>query len=177
MNPILKENTSFSQKGFYGKKRSLIPMKSAFILLLAGALNTSAYGETTVFTPVPYVTVKANGMTVRDVLKIVEEQSSYYFTYKSGQIDTERIVSINIKNRPVNDLLDELFRGEDISYKIENKHIVLYKKDKSVAPVVTQKEKVVTGTITDHQGMTMPKFTVHLFCYVTKTNTSVNFYR
>ena len=153
MNPILKENTSFSQKGFYGKKRSLIPMKSAFILLLAGALNTSAYGETTVFTPVPYVTVKANGMTVRDVLKIVEEQSSYYFTYKSGQIDTERIVSINIKNRPVNDLLDKLFRGEDISYKIENKHIVLYKKDKNVAPVVTQKEKVVTGTITDHQGM------------------------
>ena len=128
-------------------------MRNAFILLLAGNLNLSA-GNTAPYCQTARLSVEATGMTVSDVLRAIEEQSQFYFTYNSGQINTRRTVSINIKDRPVNEVLDELFRGENVGYTINDRHIVLYKSDSPAAPAPAQAdEKRITGTIVDNAGV------------------------
>ena len=140
-------------KGTTGRKRHLTVMRNAFILLLAGNLNLSA-GNTAPYCQTARLSVEATGMTVSDVLRAIEEQSQFYFTYNSGQINTRRTVSINIKDRPVNEVLDELFRGENVGYTINDRHIVLYKSDSPAAPAPAQAdEKRITGTIVDNAGV------------------------
>lgn len=133
-------------------KRHLIVMGNAFILLLAGNLYLSA--SNTDYCQTVRVSIETSSMTVSDVLRAIEEQSQFYFTYNSEQINTRRIVSINIKNRSVNEVLDELFKGENVKYTINDRHIVLYKSDVPETPIVAQvNEKEITGTIVDNVGM------------------------
>ena len=125
-------------------------MGNAFILLLAGNLYLSA--SNTDYCQTVRVSIETSSMTVSDVLRAIEEQSQFYFTYNSEQINTRRIVSINIKNRSVNEVLDELFKGENVKYTINDRHIVLYKSDVPETPIVAQvNEKEITGTIVDLQ--------------------------
>ena len=50
------------------------------------------------------------------------------------------------------DILDEIFKSENIRYTISDKHIVLYKADKSELPGVNQKLKAITGVVLDNNN-------------------------
>lgn len=135
-----------------GKKKCLLVMRNTFMLLLAGTLHVSAINSIT-YSQTVRLSVEVNNTTVGDVLREIEEQSEFYFTYNSSVVNTKRVVSIDMKNRQVNEILDELFAGENIGYSINDKHIVLYKKDVMSLPVVQQGTKRITGTVVDASGV------------------------
>lgn len=135
-----------------GKKKCLLVMRNTFMLLLAGTLHVSAINSIA-YSQTARLSVEVNNTTVGDVLHEIEEQSEFYFTYNSSVVNTKRVVSIDMKNRQVNEILDELFAGENIGYSINDKHIVLYKKDAASISVVQQSTKRITGTVVDASGV------------------------
>ena len=135
-----------------GKKKCLLVMRNTFMLLLAGTLHVSAINSTA-YSQTARISVEVNNTTVGDVLHEIEEQSEYYFTYNSSVVNTKRVVSIDMKNRQVNEILDELFAGENIGYSINDKHIVLYKKDAESIPGVQQSTKRISGIVVDESGI------------------------
>lgn len=135
-----------------GKKKCLLVMRNTFMLLLAGTLHVSAINSTA-YSQTARISVEVNNTTVGDVLHEIEEHSEFYFTYNSSVVNTKRVVSIDMKNRQINEILDELFAGENIGYSINDKHIVLYKKDAASIPVVQQGTKRITGTVVDASGV------------------------
>ena len=100
-------------------------------------------------------------VSVRDVLKEIEEQSDYFFMYRSEEIDLSRNVSIRLENKPIDEILDNLFSSTNISYEVVNRQIVLTNKNHSTNfAYSSQQQKTVTGKITDDSGLPLPGVTI-----------------
>lgn len=82
----------------------------------------------------------------------IENQSKVYFTYNHNQIDVNKTVSINATNQTLNQVLEQLFIGSDTGYKVEDGHIVLFKKDAPQVVAAGQK-RTIKGIITDDKGV------------------------
>ena len=89
--------------------------------------------------------------TVHDVINAIEKKGEFYFTYNLNQINVNRKVSIKVENKTINQILDQLFSKSGIDYKIENRHIVLYKQAASEVEAVKQ-QKSINGIVADEQG-------------------------
>lgn len=98
------------------------------------------------------LTLNVNNKTVQDVLDEIEKQSDFHFFYNNKQVNTNRIVSIKSNKKNVFNVLEQLFNGTDISYKVLDKSIILSPKEVLVSAVTQQTIKNISGTITDANG-------------------------
>lgn len=101
------------------------------------------------------LTLNVNNKTVQDVLDEIEQQSEFHFFYNNKQVNTSRVVSITSKKKNVFNVLDQLFNGTDISYKVLDKSIILSPKDilaTAASTVAQQSIKNISGKITDNNG-------------------------
>ncbi|WP_455666560.1 TonB-dependent receptor [Phocaeicola sp.] len=147
MDNIMKCTPFGEQKSLWSRKTLLI-MKFFVLFLLLGTipcLAGVAYSQNV------KMSLNMENTTVHDVIAAIEKQGDFYFTYNLNQINVNRKVSIKVENKTVNQILDQLFSEYGIDYKIENRHIVLYKKAAEGVTAVKQ-QKTIQGTIVDDQG-------------------------
>ncbi|WP_080905789.1 TonB-dependent receptor [Parabacteroides sp. Marseille-P3160] len=102
-------------------------------------------------------TINVSNKTVKDVFEYIEKNSDYIFIY-SENVKTvlNKNISINVSNKKINAILDELFIGTDVTYRISGRQVMLSTKghrqeETSFAPIAQQKQKVV-GTVINQQG-------------------------
>ena len=128
-------------------------MKLSAILLFvfAGlALATESYSQSTL------LDINAKNKTVQDVLDEIEKQSEYHFFYNNKQVNTSRIVTVKSSKGTVFNILDQLFSGTDISYKVLEKSIILSQKETlHKAGAVQQDIRKISGVVKDATGMTI----------------------
>ncbi|HOI48116.1 MAG TPA: TonB-dependent receptor plug domain-containing protein [Prolixibacteraceae bacterium] len=101
-------------------------------------------------------------VSVREVLSQVEDQSEFFFLYNSKLVDVERQVTVNAENLQIAQLLNQLFAGTDITYRIVDRQIVLSTSSLGNELVVQQNARTVTGKVTDRFGQPLPGVTVLL---------------
>ncbi len=119
-------------------------------ILLAGLMHVSA----SVYSQQTKLSVSMEDVTVKEVLKQIEKQSDFFFLYKSTDIGVNRIVSVKIKEKSVENLLDQMFRGTTVAYEVVNRQIVLTDKamENSLPQSKQQQEKIISGKVTDSHG-------------------------
>jgi TonB-linked SusC/RagA family outer membrane protein len=144
-----------------GHSRSLFKwlrvMKLTMFFLLAAFLQVSA----SVYSQQTKLSITLQNASVKEVLKHIENQSDFFFLYKNENIDVNRIVSIDIKDKTVEDLLDQLFKGTKVTYEVVNRQIVLVNKENGeFITQVQQQQKSVSGKVTDTSGGTLPGVSV-----------------
>ncbi len=127
-------------------KKLLLTMKIATFLVLLTVLQALAG---TVLSQTSGLTLNVKQTKVEDVLLQIENQSNYVFLYNKDLIDVEQMTSISVKSESVNKVLDLLFEGSNINYKMMGRQIVL-------SPSFTQQQKKVTGKVTDADGEPLP---------------------
>lgn len=71
----------------------------------------------------------ATNTEIKAVLKQIESKSDYTFFYSDDFLDLNKKVNINVRNKPVENILNTLFKDTGITYKINNKQIALSRKD------------------------------------------------
>lgn len=99
------------------------------------------------------LSLNVNNKTVQEVLDEIEKQSEFHFFYNNKQVDTKRIVSIRSNKKNVFNVLEQLFNGTDISYKVLDKSIILSPNDILATAVVAQQSiKNISGKVTDNNG-------------------------
>ena len=98
------------------------------------------------------ISLNMQNATLRDVIAKIENQGKVYFTYNHNQIDVNKTVSINATDQTLNQVLEQLFIGSDTGYKVEDGHIVLFKKDAPQVVAAGQK-RTIKGIITDDKGV------------------------
>lgn len=86
---------------------------------------------------------------IRSVLKEIEKASSYHFMYNDKLINTDKIVSINVKDRPVNEILNSLFEDSNITYTIVDDQIILSVAGTKNTTDSRQSTQPIKGTIKD----------------------------
>ena len=97
------------------------------------------------------LSVSVNNSTLREVLKTIEKSSQFVFFYLDDAVNLDRKVSIDSKNKKIEEILSELFEGTSCTYRISDRQIFI--SGKSSAPNEQQQSKrKITGRVTDVKG-------------------------
>ena len=97
------------------------------------------------------LSVSVSNSTMREVLKTIEKSSQFVFFYLDDAVNLERKVSIDSKNKNIEEILSELFEGTSCTYRISDRQIFISGK----APASTeqqQNKRKISGRVTDIKG-------------------------
>ena len=144
----MKKNHSFialCSKYALNLKLPLI-MRISLTLLFLVVLQLSAENS---YAQRMRIAISMSNVSVEQVLNKIEETSDYVFLYNDETIQKSRIVSVRSKSGKITDILDDIFKGTDISYTVIDKQIILSKSNK-----VNQTAKAIQikGTVKDALG-------------------------
>lgn len=97
------------------------------------------------------VTIVGESVTLRQVIRIIEEKSNYTFFFKANDVNEQAAKKLNCKGT-VQEVLDVVLEGTGLKYIIKNNEIILVPKkeqekvgEDNVAQ--QQKQRVITGTV------------------------------
>lgn len=97
------------------------------------------------------LSVSMSNSTLREVLKTIEKSSQFVFFYLDDAVNLERKVSIDSKNKNIEEILSELFEATSCTYRISDRQIFISGK----APASTeqqQNKRKISGRVTDIKG-------------------------
>lgn len=94
------------------------------------------------------IKISSNSLTIRQLIKEIEEQTDYLVVFRDQDIDVNEVISFPANSAKVSELLDNLARNSDVGYRFENDYITLIHE-----PVkATQDKKKIAGTVHDVNG-------------------------
>jgi hypothetical protein len=114
-----------------------------FLLTVCIIRNSSA--QTSIPKLERKVNISSTNKLPSEILKNIEEQGNFTFSYDPRVIGEQKPVSIQAKNKSVREVLDQLFSGK-ISYKEKGNHIILVN---VVAKPEDQQYFIITGYVKD----------------------------
>lgn len=136
------------------KKNPLTAIVFFFVLLPAFASEGASQDAK--------VSINAKKTMLIDVLDEIEQQTDYLFIYEQG-VNTEKEVSVSVKDASVPEVMSLLLDGTDIAYKIEGSHIILsetVRQTLDAVPQTDKKEVKVSGRIFDENKVPLAGATV-----------------
>ena len=74
------------------------------------------------------VNIALENKTVDEVLTELEQGTEFVFFYNNKQIDVKRRVSVRANNKTIFKVLNDVFKGTNIGYKVLDRNIILYDK-------------------------------------------------
>ena len=73
----------------------------------------------------PSVSLSLNNTSIERALDRIEDQSGYNFLIADKSLDLSKRVDVSADNKPLTQVLDQLFAGTNIVYRIEDRQIIL----------------------------------------------------
>jgi TonB-linked SusC/RagA family outer membrane protein len=164
----MKKINPYRELTRFSLKKTLLIMRIALVLLIAGILQakaTEAYSQKT------RLSLNFTDTELVNVLDKIEVESEFYFLYNEKLIDTHRKVYIDAEDELISTILLDLFSGTDIKYKIVDRKIIL-------APEFTQEtlsfqQIRVSGKVTSSFGDPLPGVNVTVKGTTTGVNTDI----
>jgi TonB-linked SusC/RagA family outer membrane protein len=118
-------------------------------LVLAGCMSLSAFATK--------VTVNLNNVTVKQAMGKIKKTTGYTFVFFANSVDLDRRVSVSCNNAELAQAVEQILKGQDLTYRIEDKRIIVsaVKTDKEPAARQSanqQRAHTVKGKVTDDKG-------------------------
>jgi len=136
-----------------GLKKIMRIMRLTILLLFGCMLTVSAnsYAQKT------KLDINLTNTSIRDLFGFIEENSEFVFLYRNEDFNLTKKVAVNLKDATINQILDEVLKGENVSYNVYERQIVIQKAENSM---VSQQKKEISGTVKDNSGAPIPGATV-----------------
>jgi len=122
-------------------------MRSTIILCLLATFCSFAevgYSQKT------ELSLHLEGVTLQEAFNAIRSQSDFSFWYRNDEVNLSKKVSVNADRQNIYSVMAQLLHGQDLSFTVDEKHIIIYKKDAPNGQQQTKKH--VTGTVTDQKG-------------------------
>ncbi len=145
-----------------GKKVNVIWLKikllTALIFLGAMSLPASTYSQKT------KINLELQNSSLVEILNSIEKTSDFIFIYNKSVFDSEVKRSVSVKDERIENVLELLFQSLNVTYRIDDRQIFLYKKSELKEPGATktpvhtpQVQKIrISGTVKDAKGEPVP---------------------
>lgn len=122
-----------------------------FMMIMLVQVSASTYSQNT------KLSVSGANISLEEVFGKIEDQSDFSFFYNLNQLNTSKKVKIDLKDQPIEDILDNVLEGTGLSYTINNKLIVIHGKGENQgAKVIGQQKVTIKGKVTDSSGQPLP---------------------
>lgn len=118
--------------------QKILTMKVSLLLFILATFHVSA-----TMSQSSRLDLNISGKSLSDVIKTIEQQSNYRFFYSDNYRELSDLVSINIKDASINDVLSNLLSEKSLSFKILNDNVVI------IGPSKAFQQQQVKGVVTD----------------------------
>lgn len=95
------------------------------------------------------INMHMQSVSVKKAITELQDKSGYSFVYIAGEIDTNKTVTINAKD--LNEAIKQILKGQDLSYEIKGKNIII-KKSSETKVKHSDKKIQVKGSVKDAKG-------------------------
>lgn len=96
------------------------------------------------------ITLDVKDTPIKEILKRIEQQTVYTFVYDENELDVNREVDLKVTRSSITQTLDALLKDSNISYRLNDRQILLFQKKNGVrnlsAPI---ERRMVEGVVTD----------------------------
>ena len=145
-----------------GISKILLRMKllTFFILVSMVTATASTYSQQTKFN------LKLTGVAVKEVFRDIEENSEFILLYNEKQLDVNRKVDVEVVDKTVESILNQIFEGTRNTYKIYDRQIVVLTNKTSESSSVlnvesmAEQKKEISGMVKDNKGLPLPGVSV-----------------
>ncbi len=135
----------------------LMLMKLSLFFLCLSVFSVMANES---YSQVTKLSLEMRDASLKNVLTQIEEQSEFHFFYSEDVIDADRKVSVDFQNINIEIILNEIFEGTGVEYKIVGRQVALYKGEVSNDYLTVLQQRSVTGQVTGTEGQPIPGVTV-----------------
>ena len=137
------------------RKGFLIMRLFLFLMILGVLHSTASVSQTKRFN------LNERNISVKDALKLIEEQSGYRFFYEENMLDVDKKLNISISNDNIEEVLDQLLGQTGIEYKLMDNNFVVLKSESEGNRGLfgSQQQGSVSGKVTDSSGTPLPGVT------------------
>ncbi len=97
------------------------------------------------------VSLSIQKQSIRQALKGIEQISSYQFFYNDDLSSLDKIVTLTVRNEPIEAVMDKLLVGTGITYKQENNHLIILTL-KTTSSNDTAERLKIKGSVVDETG-------------------------
>lgn len=136
-------------------KKFLQIMRISIFLIVFASLQTFALNN---YAQSKKIDMKIEKASIVSVLDKIENETEFFFFYNNNVVNLNRTISIDLKDKTINELLDVIFKDSDVEYTINNRQIILSAKDQGNS--TNQQQKSVSGKVTDTSGSQLPGVSV-----------------
>jgi TonB-linked SusC/RagA family outer membrane protein len=140
---------------WHGWEKLFLMARITLFFFLIGLLHVSA----SVYSQKTNLALKMEKNTIEQVLKEIEDQSDFYFLYRTDLLLGLPTVSIQVKDAKIEEILDKILIPNGLDYKIEDQVVVIKKASEKVTPVPVE-QKGLSGKVKDKSGLPIPGVSV-----------------
>ncbi|MFA4868875.1 MAG: TonB-dependent receptor [Pedobacter sp.] len=101
------------------------------------------------------VTIELKNTTLSNVLKTIEQKTSYRFAYSNEVVPFKNLVSIDVKNAEISDVMVKLLEKLPLTFNVIKNIVVISANDRLNADNVS-KVVQIQGIVTDDQNIPLP---------------------
>ncbi len=150
---------------YYASKTFRIMRLTVFLILIS---VSQVFGGKS-YSQITELSLNLKNVTVQQVLDEIEEQSEFYFLYSSKLIDVTRKVDVDVENRKIDEILDQVFTGTGVNYAVMDRQILLSSLE--INPPASQ--LIVNGKVTGTDGVGLPGVNISIKGTSTGTITDI----
>ncbi|MEG0797117.1 MAG: carboxypeptidase-like regulatory domain-containing protein, partial [Odoribacter sp.] len=137
------------------KRKILCTMKLCLIFTFLFSFSVSAR----VLAQQEKVSLDLSGATLKILFQEIQKQTGLYFVYNEEQCNHFGKVNVNVKAEKVEQVLQDVFRGKDITWQFEGNIIVVKAGNREMPQAVIRR---ITGVVKDKEKVFLPGVTVLL---------------
>jgi TonB-linked SusC/RagA family outer membrane protein len=132
-------------------------MKITCLLLMVFLVQVSA----STYSQSAKLTLNLKNTTLSELFNEIEKVSEFCFLYDDSALDLSRKVTLSSENSNIEAILDDLFKGLDISYEIFDRYVILKRSGTGLQKsFIQQQKKTITGKVTDENNQPISGVTV-----------------
>ncbi len=100
------------------------------------------------------IDLSMKNVTVQEAISALNKSENYSIILNADEVDLNKRISVSAKDASINEVLDQVFAGQEVSYVIEGRRISVTKKQVQPQPqvVAQQQSTIVKGTVVDNYG-------------------------
>ena len=109
------------------------------------------------------VSLTLHRVTVKQAMRHFTQKTGFSFVYFSTDIDVHRRINVTIKQASIHDAISEILKGQDVSFQIQEKSIIIQRIEKPQLQkqLPTVKTITATGYVVDSEGRPIIGATVY----------------
>lgn len=119
------------------------------------------------------VTVNVKNVSLKDIFNLIENQTTYRFSYRNVILDDNKNISIQVTNAPVTTVLDQALKGRNLEYSIVSSKTIVISDKRSNTTKSSGTEKA-SGTVKEVNGEPVIGASVVLKGTTNGTSTGIN---